>query len=570
MDKTYTSNNNQRLILLFLLTSLFILNVLSVKNISLTYDEKGFYYYGARLLRLDTERNNLWDNSKMPFSVINNIPWEIARATKLTSFLDKSNSNKISKDELPVYMGRISTILFSLLLAFYVFRWTNELYGAMPAFFSLFIYMVSPNIIAHSGLVTVDLYAAGMITISLYYFWKFLNYGGWNRGLVSALTLGISQLAKYTCVYLYPIFLLIVTIRFLSNIFINNKTDYNYIVKHIKSFIWILFCFILVSIVLINIGFVFNKTFTPFGEYKFRSNLFTALQTKFSAISGLPVPLPYAYVDGLDYVKYLDDTGKTHASVYLFEKLKEPGKSFIGYYFIAFLFKEPIAIQIFILLAFVVYIFNIKKFNFLNNELLLFIPIILFAIYFNFFFKTQIGIRYYLVIFPLLYVFSGSLVRGWGEWELKQKAAIAILAIYLVASVISYYPHYISYFNELVFNRKMAFKILADSNIHWGQNKFYLEKYLDKHPNITVADISLTWEGDRSYYKAFVKRYPNIHLNPSIPISGRIVITTNDIAGIFDSEKYRWLRENFEPVDHIAYSYLVYEVSPEKLKRILH
>ena len=45
--------------------------------------------------------------------------------------------------------------------------------------------------LAHSQLVTTDIYATGMITLSLYTFWRFLKLGGWPYAAVSALALGL-------------------------------------------------------------------------------------------------------------------------------------------------------------------------------------------------------------------------------------------------------------------------------------------------------------------------------------------------------------------------------------------
>ena len=56
------------------------------------------------------------------------------------------------------------------------------------------------------NLVTADLPAALMTTMALYHFWHFLRLGGKGRAILSAMTLGLSQLAKYSCIYLYPIF----------------------------------------------------------------------------------------------------------------------------------------------------------------------------------------------------------------------------------------------------------------------------------------------------------------------------------------------------------------------------
>lgn len=88
-----------------------------------------------------------------------------------------------------------------------------------------------------------------------------------------------------------------------------------------------------------------------------------------------------------------------------------------------------------------------------------------------------------------------------------------------------------------------AYKYLADSNVDWGQGKNELQQYLSEHPG--------------ALYK------PN-NIRP-----GRLVVRVNDLVGVTeDPEKYAWLRNNFEPVETIAYSYLVYKISPEDIDKL--
>jgi hypothetical protein len=115
-----------------------------------------------------------------------------------------------------------------------------------------------------------------------------------------------------------------------------------------------------------------------------------------------------------------------------------------------------------------------------------------------------------------------------------------VLVSWVAASTLSYYPHFISYFNEFVLDRKLAYRRLADSNLDWRGNEWYLAEYLRRHPG-TIVD-------------------------PRKPQAGRIVVPVNALVGVNrDPEEYRWLREHFAPVDHIAYSFLVYDVPQEML-----
>lgn len=545
--KINISTHFEKICIAFLFIVFFLLNVLGIKHLSLTYDEKMHYSYGLRLGELNPERSEKYFDSKMPFSFLNvAIPRGIAKLLQ-ASKIKIGFTDTFHKDVLyEVETGRYVTILFSLVLAVYVFKWSKELYGAMPGIFSTLLYVFSPNIIAHSRLVTTDLYAALMVTISSFYFWKFIKFGGYKRAIFAAFILGLSQLAKYSCIFLYPIFFVIILVRYSNSMFnlIKGKNTRG-LIRYAGIFLKYTLLFTAISILVINIGFLFYKSFTPLAKYEFRSNLFKTIQSV-PILKSVPIPLPYPYLQGLDMVKFNEQTGATYGNIYLLGKLRETNgesfEGFKGYFFYAFLFKEPIATQLIIFLSIIIFIVKRKKYNLAErDEIFLLLPVLFFIVYFNFFFKAQIGLRFLLVIFPLIYIFCGSLLANRNKYVIKFKSILVVLAIYLIISVLSYHPHYLSYFNEIIGDRKKAYKYLADSNIDWGQNQWYLNEYLKKHPETIV--------------------------NPGFSTLIRIIISVNKLVGVFSPERYKWLRENFEPVDHIAYSYLVYEISPEDLEK---
>jgi hypothetical protein len=83
----------------------------------------------------------------------------------------------------------------------------------------------------------------------------------------------------------------------------------------------------------------------------------------------------------------------------------------------------------------------------------------------------------------------------------------------------------------------MAYRVLADSNLDWGQAGWYLERYLQAHPEAK--------------------------LNPTGPVTGTVVVEVNDLVGITkDADFYRWLREGYRPVGTIAYAYLIFNLPP--------
>jgi len=529
----WNSQRLQRTVVLALL-GLFLLNcVFSVVGKTQTYDEPYHLAYGLDILSGNSTR---FDDSKMPFSAFNALPERIASLLPV---------NSLSKALSKLFYARLVTILFSILVAFLVFYWSRSLYGFLPALLSLLLFVFDPNIIAHSQLATTDLYALGTITLACYCLWRFAHRRTLWNGLLCAFALGISQLAKYTSVALYPLFLITLFLYDLPSLLSSLKLQAAKAIKSILlKYLGYSAIAIVVSVLIINLGFLFNHTFLSFGDYVFRSGFFQTLQEKLPVLNKVPVPVPYPYLQGLDWVMQRENNDP----VYLLGVLHH-GVGFMGYYFIASFFKVPIATQIITVTAVVVFLLDRKRRqNFLANEMFLLIPMTFFMIYFNFFYNAQVGIRFYLVIFPLLYVFAGHLFIGAENFSVVLKASTLLLLTYLVVSVFSYFPYYLSYFNEVVWNRTQAYKYLADSNLDWGADGAQLERYLAAHPDAIYA--------------------PD-HPVAFHPIPGRLVIEVNDLLGIVkDPQEYAWLRNNFEPVGTVAYSYLIYQISPQEISNL--
>jgi len=300
-----------------LLTFILLVNVLSVWHLSATYDEGRHLQYGRNLLNLDPRRSEPFYDSKMPFSALNAVPSLIGQ--RLSKWMGvKSGFCSFLQGW---FAARFITILFSMLLAFYVYRWSRELYGPYAGLLSLFLYAFSPNIIAHSQLVTTDLYLACMTTLAVYYFWKFMRTPNRKTAVLSAGTLGLAQLAKYTAVFLYPIFLILTLLSHLPDrssccwtkdpwrLFRGVGTGLKYAVF-----------FALTSLLLINAGFVGYRTFTPLKEYEFQSRLFQGIQA--TRLGDWPVPVPAPYLQGLDMVRNHDQTGDTFGGLYLRGELR--------------------------------------------------------------------------------------------------------------------------------------------------------------------------------------------------------------------------------------------------------
>jgi Dolichyl-phosphate-mannose-protein mannosyltransferase len=525
-----------------LLAVLLVIHITSLRHRGVTTDEPLHYHYGDRVLNGTPQRTGAIDSSTMPFSSVHAITSESLAAFMRTAGFkpDMSRDGQIER-------GRCVSVVLSLLLALYVLKWSYELYGRNGALLSLSLFVFDPNLLAHGQLVTADLPAALMITMALYHFWHFLKSGGKGRAVLSAATLGLSQLAKYSCIYLYPIFLITAAIYYRSAPTSEAARPFCWhrLLSVLRRWTVATAFFAAVSVLMINLGFGFQGIGTPLSGYAFKDPFFKTLQAT-PIVATLPLPLPVPYLQGLDLVKVEERMGQSWGNIYMAGKLRvnhHDGtlRGFPGYYFYAGFFKIPIATQVIFLGALLSYFLQRRSPGarlLRREEIFLLVPILVYWVYFNFFFNAQIGIRHVLPVFSLATVFCGRFLAS-PKSRLQQYAGV-ILPAWVAASMFSYFPHFIPYFNEFVTDRRFAYRHLADSNLDWWGNQWYLEQYIRRHRNAI--------------------------LDPRKPHAGRIIVLVNGLVGVNrDPEEYRWLREHFSPVDHVAYSFLVYDVPAEML-----
>jgi Dolichyl-phosphate-mannose-protein mannosyltransferase len=563
---------------LFLLLALsFVVRLLSMPDEVYTYDEGQHLTYGHQILNLNSNRleAQLWvskdlgdgwqtelDGQELKLVKGNKIQrYEILRTVEGgwdVRFVDGSKMPVSALNALPGKIGslfprverllgglapaRFITVLASMLLGYLCFHWSRQVYGFGAGLFTLFLFAFEPNLIAHSQLVTTDLYAAATLTLALYTSWRYSLAKDTGHAVAMGVAVGLSMLAKYSAVFLWiliPAILLLVESKHLTNVM--RAKDGRAILGIGRRFLAHGCLAMFIAVLVINAGYFFNRTLTPLHKYHFKSETFQSIQSALSPARFIRVPLPYPYLEGLDISKFEERTGFGAGTVYLLGQRSREG--FPGYFFFAFLFKVPLAIQALCVLAALSVTAQWKSGDFPREELFIIVPLLFFTVYFIFFFRAQTGIRFFLLIFPCILVFCGGLIAHWSAFSRLRKLGIFALGGYLVVSVLSYFPHYIPYLNELVYDRRSAYKVLADSNIDWGQGRRYLERYLEQ--------------------------YPSAQVHPEKPVAGRIVVDVNHLTGIAgDPTRYAWLRENFLPSATIAHAYLVYDVSAKELEAI--
>ena len=489
-------------------------------RLSLSYDESAFSDYGATLLKGIGAKDVRKYDSKLPITALHMLPRAVEQL--LNPSLSKLNN------EQDIRRGRWATLAATMALAWMVYLWARRLYGQWPAILSITMFLLCPNFLAHGILVSSDIFACLFTFLAAYHAWKFCKAGSKYDFLIGSVSVGLGLISKFSMVHLVVIYPMLILVSFL---FQKVRTAWT-----AKKAITYLSAYLLIIWVILSAAHLFYGMFLPFREYAFQSALMQRLQLMLPA---LPVPLPSSYIQSLDIVLYYDHLGgglpgSINGATYLLGEQAVHG--FWYYYLVAMWFKLPIATWMISILA-IIFFFRNRSKNisaFFRDEFFLFLPVFYYLVYMSFFYSTQIGIRHVLMVLPLLFVFSGSLL---------QKGRPVFLRYFLYGclvfqsiSVGTYFPHFLPYTNEWIIDKKKAYQKLADTNICYGEGDQYLQAYLSKHPEALYLPERIT--------------------------TGTVVMEVNEMLDLNSATigKYSWVRK-LEPVGHIHSQYLIFHVS---------
>ena len=507
------------------LFAIYLINgLIAIPRNSVTYDEMDHWSYGKRVLMRKTDKIYPYDDAGIsPFYGINAIPRAIQQV--INPELRKTDGGFSD-----IMHGRYVSLLICTLIGYFIYRCSKELYGDQAGLFSLFLFVFCPNLNGHAMLFTSDAYTALFLLTTLYYFWKFIKESGTKNFVLFSTSFALAQIIKYSLIHLFVIIGLLSLI-----ILIYRKT----LVSNWKNNLVRLLIFSIIQLVVINAAFQFNGSGQKLKDYQFRSALFQSIQSS-SLLNQIPLPLPVPYVEGFDVTYHMMELGAGHPLVsgknYLFGETRTH-RGFWYYYLVILLFKTPIPYLLVFLLAAWLFLKR-KTFLVISAPFIIGFAALYYLLLFSFVNEVQIGIRHLLLLFPLMYVMAGRVVEL--NWK-PRKTAFRVFALYSIATFYFYFPNLISYTNELIQDKKNAYRILAQSNIDYGQGNFFANDFLDKHKDVKYAD--------------------------TVPATGKFIIGINYYLDLDGSGKFLWLK-NFKPVDHVNHCYLVFDIKKEDLQKI--
>jgi hypothetical protein len=538
----------------------------TARNMSVTHDE--YWHLPVGLLNWKTGRFE-FDNlnpplvrmfSALPLLVTDARAPSIETPTDPTGYGDRFQTVNHGRLQSLFLIGRCMIVLLSLFTGLILAIWSWKIFGPGSACLTVFLWSVSPTVLAHASLVTTDLGAAAFFTVTLFLLWNFASHPSWKSALIFGVVLGLAQIAKYTSLLLYPLSIILwFVIRF-------RNRDVSSLSKRVVAVQWT--AALLVSLGTLNTGYFFRGSFSSLESYHFSSKDLSQISNILHGINAVPVPFPRDYLEGLDRQRHIME--QEHP-VFLDQTLNTKG---FGHYFLmALLYKVPHALQLLILSSAMFFLFFGREERHTRIQIVLLLPAIS-LITIASFSGMQLGLRYILPAFPFLILFAGQATR-WLQWKLSPFRSLALSAIMVgMLLPLGNHPHHLAYFNEYVGGPDEGRYHLLDSNLDWGQDLGRLKEFVEANQ---IDDLRLAYFGTMPPEEYGIwYRLPAMHH----PEQGWHAVSVNFVQGrphiVRDNtgqfrpvgrDEFGYFRDFYEKKQSIGHSIDVYYLSSLDIRR---
>ncbi|HYR92224.1 MAG TPA: glycosyltransferase family 39 protein [Terriglobia bacterium] len=495
------------LVLIFCLQALLSLPKLSATCDELPHLSSGYSYWLTRDFRINPEHPPLAKLiAAIPLLMIrpkldttDEYWWNAIEYPFGFDFLYRNNADQL------LFWGRVPMIALAALGAIVTFLWARDLFGPRAGLVALGLYAFSPNLLAHGTLVTTDVPLAVFSTLTLYLFSKQGDQPTLRKSFCAGLALGAAMASKFSG-GLLPLLIVV-----LSALRLWQSSDRK---KQAPREIRNLVVMAIASLFVIEASYLFSAS-----------------------------PLVY-----FKNARLVNANHVANYRYYLFGELKEGGWWY--YFLVAFAFKATLATLVLMMLAAARAIsIPIRGFG---------EAVLLFGIGFYVLVTSigagDLGVRYLLPIFPLVFVWVGRIVPDY--WTNRVgRAVVFILVAWQAWAGLSSFPNYIPYFNEMAGGARGGIEILDDSNVDWGQGLKQASEYVRKRGIKDVAIYSFSPFDNPAYY-GLPQNGEWRGLLYRGPIPGVHIISAHHLTRLKALDP-AWRK--YQPVDRIGESLWVYQ-----------
>lgn len=405
-------------------------------------------------------------------------------------FLNGPLADRDRRDPMRLLVpARMMIVAAGLALGLVVLSWAGSLGGWRAGLVALFLYAISPTMLAHTRLVTTDLAAAFGFAATLWSFRRFCRRPGLPRAAVTGLALGAALLSKLSGLLLIPILFLLGA---LWAVFESGDGIARSGRRLLTAWGGVLAA-TLVAWVCLWGGYGFHFRAAAEDEYRLD---WDSVQGRGGAAGRILDVVrdgklaPEAYAFGLKSFVF---GGGMETPAFLNGRISKRGW---WYWFPAtFLMKTPPGLLV--LLGWVAVAGALRTRGRSFDAWFLALPAMIYAVV-SMISPLNIGHRHLLPLEPIILVAAGT-----GIAALSRSRAGAIASSVLLAGcVVSFAaatPRYLSYVNVFGGGSRNGWRHLVDSNVDWGQDLIRLKRWMDRN-QVPEIDLAYFGTGDPAAY----------------------------------------------------------------------
>ncbi len=419
---------------------------------------------------------------------------------------------------------RCMVALLGVALGALVFACSRRLFGNLGGIISLTLFVFCPHMLAYGALVTTDLAFALALLASTWFIWRLLHRVTWAGLIGSLLAFSLLLISKTSAVLIAPIAVVLIVVRLFSREPWLWRLGKERLLASRRQQMSALAGLILIHVVVgwATIWAAFDFRYSGRADPAESALVFKQLLTTDTPVQG-PLAatfdfcrrnhlLPEGYLFGVEDLaiserraSFMDGHWNVGGSVWFFPYAawaKTPTALFFllpfglaGWWWA----RNGKAVQGPSAVA------SAKTGPSPARSLYEAVPFIaLFVIYATAAMgqNLNIGFRHILSLYPVLYIFAGSVALWWPLSRLWAKAVVILLVGWFAVDSLSVRPDYLAYFNRFVGGPDEGYRHLVDSSLDWGQDLPGLKRWLTTHNPSDGEPVFLSYFGTASpeYY----------------------------------------------------------------------
>jgi hypothetical protein len=443
----------------------------SLGRSSPTYDETMYIETACRWWRTGDQSRITWAGSPLTCWKLQQVPvlWTLDRLGH-GSWIDDP-----ARHEANLLLLTRTSALWIWLVAFsLVAYWSRRLYGPRAMVLASWWFSLSPNLLAHGPLVTMETPILAAMTAMSLGFWIFLRTNDRRAFIASAMLGGLAFSCKFTAVLAPPIFAML----WMLGRWIDGARRLDRIALRVATGMAVYVAIMGATDLLVTGGAMLPISERTGAHPSFGGRLGPRVEHWIARAIETPIPQDWA---GFIRQTILQKSG---GPSYLFGQVREKGWRY--YYLVALAVKVPLTFWLIVVLRAAL----ARRIPSAGRDWILPAAAVAFVALASLGSSRNLGVRYMLPIAPLAIVWISGLAEG-KQWI--RRLAWGGLAAQAIA-VASIHPYELSYFNVLAGGPIGGRRILSDSNLDWAQGLKPLARLQRQHPEF--RDLTLYYFGD--------------------------------------------------------------------------